>query len=84
MRIKTVKVSGKGQISLPVEVRNAAGIEKGDELILIQQGKKILLEPVQRVSGKMADDFSDLLSLSEKSLAQVWSDSDSIWEEYVK
>ena len=84
MRVKTVKVSDKGQISLPIEVREDAGIHKGDELLLISEGKKILIEPVMKTSKKVKDDFSDLLKLSEKSISKVWTAADEVWEEYMK
>ncbi|MBS3125779.1 AbrB/MazE/SpoVT family DNA-binding domain-containing protein [Candidatus Woesearchaeota archaeon] len=84
MRVKTVKVSDKGQISLPVEVREEAGINKGDELLLISEGKKIFIEPVLKTSKKVKDDFSDLLKLSEKSISRAWSNADEIWGEYMK
>ena len=35
MEIKTVKVTDKGQISIPTSIRELAGISKGDELIIV-------------------------------------------------
>ena len=44
MMIKTVKVSDKGQISIPTDFRALAGINKGDTLIMLQDKGKILIE----------------------------------------
>ena len=85
MIVKTVKVSDKGQISIPLEIREETGIGKGDELIIIQSGKKILIESARNSSKKAEDDFSDLIKLSEKSLTKLWDNkSDEIWNSYLK
>ena len=85
MIVKTVKVSNKGQISIPLEVRKEIGINKGDELMLIQKGKKILIEAAGNMHKKMEDDFSDLIKLSEKSLSKLWGNkSDEIWNNYLR
>ena len=81
MIVKTVKVSEKGQIAIPIEIRESTGIQQGDELILVQKGNKILIEPVKRVKKYIEDDFSDLLKLSEKSLMKLWDNQeDEVWD----
>lgn len=81
MILKTVKVSDKGQIAIPHDVREKAGINKGDTLIIIQEDNKLLLE---KTSEKMKDDFKDILKLSEHSLKEVWDNKDDdIWNEYL-
>ena len=83
--VKTVKVSNKGQISIPLEIREKSGINKGDELMLMQEGKRILIESAGNAGKKLEDDFSDLLKLSEKSLFKLWDNKeDQIWNKYLK
>jgi len=85
MKIKTVKVSEKGQIAIPLEIREATGIQQGDELLMVQEGKRILVEPAPKVHQHIKDDFSDLLKLSEKSLMCMWDNKeDDIWNRYLK
>ena len=85
MLVKTVKVSDKGQIAIPQEMREGTGIRKGDELILVQDGKKIMIELAAKVTKQVKDDFSDLLKLSEKSLMNVWDNKeDEVWNQYLK
>ena len=85
MIVKTVKVSDKGQISIPLEIREETGISKGDELIIMQSGKKILIESAGSASKRAEDDFSDIIKLSEKSLTKIWDNkSDEIWNKYIK
>ena len=85
MIVKTVKVSDKGQISIPLEIREETGIGKGDELIIIQSGKKILIESTRNASKKAEDDFSDIIKFSDKSLMNLWDNkSDEIWNKYLR
>jgi AbrB family looped-hinge helix DNA binding protein len=83
--LKTVKVSDKGQIAIPLEIREQMNIERGEELVLIQLDGKLLIEKSQKVSKKMEDDFRDILKFSEKSLKEVWDNKqDDIWSKYLK
>ena len=79
--IKTIKVSEKGQIAIPLNIRELTGINQGDELIIMESDGKILLEKTQKISKKMEDDFKDILKLSELSLKKFWSSKeDDIWD----
>ena len=85
MTITTVTVTEKGQIAIPQAVREKVGIEKGDEMLLIQIDGKILLEKSSRVEHKLTDDFRDILKFSEKSLKEVWDNKeDEVWNKYLK
>jgi len=83
--IKTVKVSDKGQIAIPQDIREIMNISKGDDLLLFQVDGKILLEKAKSVEKNIKDDFKDLIKFSEKSLKEVWDNKqDNIWDEYLK
>jgi AbrB family looped-hinge helix DNA binding protein len=83
--IKTLRVSDKGQISIPNSVRQKLGIERGDNLILFEIEGKILLEKQQKISDKMKDEFKDILHFSEQSLKEVWDNpEDEIWSRYLE
>ena len=85
MIVKTIKVSEKGQIAIPQSIREEVGIDKGDDLIIVQDNGRILLEKAKKISTKMIDDFKDLLKFSEKSLKSVWDNKqDDIWNSYLK
>lgn len=76
--VKTVKVSDKGQIAIPTDIREKAGIARGDTLIIIQDAGKILIE---KESEKLLDDFSDLLKNSESVAKELWENKhDEIWD----
>ena len=79
MEAKIIKVTDKGQISIPVEIRNAIGISAGDELIAIRDGESLCIRKIKK------DDFKDLLKLNEKSLKKIWDNEiDDIWNNYLK
>jgi len=83
--IKTVKVSDKGQIAIPQDIREIMNINKGDDLLLFQIDGKILLEKAKNIEKNIKDDFKDLIKFSEKSLKEVWDNKqDNIWDEYLK
>ena len=85
LTFKKVKVSDKGQISLPVDVQREVGIKKGDELLLIRKGQKIVLEKPRRIVKILEDEFADLPEISEASLRRMWlRKKEDIWDRYLK
>ena len=83
--MKTIKVSDKGQISIPQIFRERLGIERGDDLILFEIGGKLLIEKPKKILDNLKDEFKDILSFSEQSLKEVWGNpEDEIWGDYLK
>ena len=85
MEIKTVRVSEKGQIAIPTSMREAIGIEQGDELLLVETEGKILIEKAKKFFQYIKDDFGDILRYNEESLKEVWDNrEDDIWASYLR
>jgi len=83
--IKTIRVSEKGQIAIPIEIREKLDISYGDELVIVQNEQKLLIEKAPKVSKKIQDDFKDILKYSEQSLKEVWDNpEDDIWNTYLR
>lgn len=81
MELTTVKVSEKGQIAIPSDVRKSAGIKKGDVLIVIEDNGKILLQKAQRVAKKTKSEFEPLLKQSEAVAKKFWgTKADDVWD----
>jgi len=60
MQIDTTKMSSRGQIVIPLDMRK--DIREGDKLILIRKGDEIIIKK----------DISEWAILSEKSFAETW------------
>lgn len=85
MKIKTIKVSEKGQIAIPAEFREIIGIHKGDQLLLIQKGNKILIEKTASFSEEIKNGFEDLIKFSEKNIKKLWDNKeDDVWNKYLE
>lgn len=85
LKFKTIKVSAKGQITIPSDIQKEIGIKKGDKILLIKKGKKILLEKQENIAKKIEDELKDLSSFSENSLKKLWlNKEDEIWNQYLK
>lgn len=76
METKIIKVTNKGQISLPIGIRNALNIEQGDELIVVRTDNSIIIKKLKK------DDFSDLLKHAEKVAKKLWdNEEDEVWND---
>jgi AbrB family looped-hinge helix DNA binding protein len=82
-QIMTVKVSDKGQITLPTLIQRMLEIKKGDKLVLYAENDKILLEKMTKIISQMTDDFKDIQGATEKSLAKFWENEPDVWEKYL-
>ncbi len=85
LTFKKVKVSDKGQISIPVDIQREMGIKKGDELLLIRKGRKIVLEKPGKIMGMLQNEFLDIQEITEASLSKIWlRKEEDIWNNYLK
>ena len=85
LTFKKVRVSDKGQISIPMDVQREIGIKKGDELLLIRKGRRIVLEKPARVMELLEDELSDIQEITETSLRPIWSSKkEDVWNQYLK
>ena len=79
--LRTVTVSEKGQVAIPVDIRRRLNIRKGQTLVLQVSEGKLLIAKSEEVSRKMKDDFRHLLALPEKTAKELWdNEQDTIWD----
>lgn len=79
--LRTVTVSEKGQVAIPVDIRRRLNIRKGQTLVLQVSEGKLLIAKSEDVSRKMKDDFRYLLELSERTASELWeNEEDAIWD----
>ncbi len=71
MQIDTTKMSSRGQVVIPLDMRR--DIKKGDKLIVIKKEGEIILKK----------SIPDLALLSEESFAETWlnKEEDEAWKD---
>jgi len=80
LKFKTVKVSDKGQISIPSDIRKEMKIKKGEELLLVKKGEKLLIEKSPTASKKFVDEFNFMVRHAEAVAKKLWNNKeDEIW-----
>lgn len=81
MTISTVKVSDKGQISIPTRIREEADINRGDSLIIIQDNGRLIIEKAEKGEKIIKEKFKDLVKHSESIAEKLWSNKeDDVWD----
>ena len=79
--LRTVTVSEKGQVAIPVDIRRRLNIRKGQTLVLQVSDDKLLIAKSEDISRKMRAEFRHLLELSESSARELWENAqDAIWD----
>jgi AbrB family looped-hinge helix DNA binding protein len=84
--LETVKVSSRGQIVIPENVRSELHIKEGTKLIMIKEGDKIIFEREQDFLKRLEayDERQELRALSAKTMEKVWDNKkdDETWSKY--
>ncbi len=81
LKFKTIKVSEKGQIAIPSDIRKELRIRKGEQLLLIKKGDKILIEKSSKASKKFANEFNFMLKHADRVAKKLWGNKeDDIWD----
>ena len=75
METKIIKVTDKGQISLPIGIRDSLKIKQGDELFIAKNNNTIVIKKAKK------EDFSYLLKHSERVAKKLWNNKDDeVWD----
>lgn len=84
-QIRTIRVSDKGQIAIPTDIRKKMGIKKGDSLVMLQKDDKIILEKSDKIALKLDSEFRDVDAITEQSLKELWNNKhDDTWNQYAR
>lgn len=82
MLVKTVKLSEKGQITLPADALRAMRASRGTEFLLVQEGDRLLLVKADAVGKRLVDDLGGWESLAAPAFKDLWdNDADEVWNE---
>ena len=77
IEVKTAKITEKGQIAIPKDIRDIEGFKEGSKVAILAFEDRIELRPMNQINEKM---FTALAS--EKSLAKLWNtkEEDKAWK----
>ena len=85
MELKTIKLSEKGQISIPKEMREGMHLKKGDRLVLMAKGEQLIMQKADSVLKKLGieeESLNNMLASSE-TLKKDWDNEyDERWNKY--
>ena len=78
--IRTVKITRKGQISIPSTIRARAGFEEGSKVNVISYDDRVELRPMKK--EKMSEAMLCAI-MSEEALAKNWDtpEEDETWKD---
>ena len=77
-----VRLSSKGQIVIPKEVRKRRKLDGNTDLLLHEEGDILVLRKKSDGDQVLRDQFYPLLRASERSLAELWDNpEDDVWND---
>lgn len=85
MEIKTIKITSKGQICIPKEMRKEADFKEGEKLLAIAKNHEIILKKSKEVLNKLDFNTESIKTMlaSEESLKKDWDNKyDDRWNKY--
>ncbi|HWG91839.1 MAG TPA: AbrB/MazE/SpoVT family DNA-binding domain-containing protein [Candidatus Thermoplasmatota archaeon] len=81
MLVKTIRLTDKGQITLPVEALRAMNAGKGTEFLLIQEGERMVIVKASAVGKALLEEFGGWEALAAPAFADLWdNDEDEVWD----
>ena len=77
LEIRTTKITGKGQIAIPKDIRDKEGFKEGTKIAILAFEDRVELRPLLQLNEKMF-----FLLASEKSLAKDWlsKEDEAAWK----
>ena len=78
LEMKTAKITSKGQIAIPKDIREIEGFKEGTKIAILAFEDHVELRPLKQLDEKM---FT--LVASEKSLAKDWrsKEDEEAWKD---
>lgn len=67
-QVSTTKLSSRGQVVIPEEIRKNLGLEAGARFVVLGKGDTVVLK---RISPPTLDEFEDLLARARTAAAEV-------------
>jgi len=80
--MKTVKITGKGQIAIPKDIRKVEGFAEGQKVVIVAFKDHVEIRPLKKMKRISSEDLG-WLKISEKSFAKDWltKEEDEAWKD---
>lgn len=81
IEMKTAKITEKGQVAIPKELRKIKGFQEGQKVAILAYKDHVEIRPLNKFQ-KMDKEELGWLKLAEKSLAKDWltKEEDEAWK----
>lgn len=78
LEMKTTKITSKGQIAIPKDIREKEGFREGTKVAILAFEDRVELRPIGQINEMMFTLFA-----SEKALAKDWlsKEDDEAWKD---
>ena len=82
IEVKTVKITSKGQIAIPKDIRELEGFEEGEKIAILAYDDHIEIRTLKTIKKMMKGSLATAI-LSEKTLAKDWEtkEEDVAWKD---
>jgi|WetSurMetagenome_2_1015567.scaffolds.fasta_scaffold407052_2 AbrB family looped-hinge helix DNA binding protein len=83
--LRTITLSEKGQISIPISVRKDMKLKKGEKLLLLAEKGKITLTKVNEMLERIEQhaEVTETMLASQNALKKEWDNEyDERWNKY--
>ena len=83
IEVKTAKITGKGQIAIPKDIRELEGFNEGDKIAVLAYEDHVELRPLKQLRKlDFSKESMQTALASEKVLAKDWNskEEDKAWE----
>jgi len=64
--IEIVKLTSKGQLVIPQEIREELKLKEGDKLMLLKENGTVLLKPVKQMGREVEEELADMKLAAER------------------
>ncbi len=85
--IETVKVSSRGQVVIPENIRKGLNIKEGTKLVIIGKNKELIIKLEKNFLKELEDnkEKQGWLALAEKGMTKLWDNikDDKEWTRYL-
>ncbi len=79
-KAERVRLSGKGQLVIPKEIREAIGVDKGDELMILLDGETVVLMPVESLARASRGLLRGTWGRTRRQIDRAVSEERQSWE----